>query len=54
MKLPFYRPVTEYKSWRNIDSLALYGKPAGSGVNVSLNNNEYDGTGERKPAGNLV
>lgn len=54
MKLPFYKPITEYKSWRNIASMALYGKPSGSGVGVSLNNTEYDGTGEKRPPGDLV
>jgi hypothetical protein len=54
MKLPFYRPVTEYKSWKNISEMALFGKPSGSGVAVSLNNTEYDGTGEKKPAGDLI
>ena len=54
MKLPFYRPVTEYKSWRNINEMAMYGKPSGSGVAVSLNNTEYDGTGERRIPGTVV
>jgi hypothetical protein len=45
MKLPFYKPLTEYKSWRNISEMALYGKPSGSGVAVSLNNTDYEGTG---------
>lgn len=54
MKLPFYKPVTEYKSWRNIADMALYGKPSGSGVGVSLNNTEYDGTGEKRPPGDIV
>jgi len=54
MKLPFYRPVTEYKSWRNIGQMALFGKPSGSGVGVSLNNTEYDGTGEKRMAGAVV
>lgn len=54
MKLPFYKPVTEYKSWKNIGQMALYGKPSGSGVGVSLNNTEYDGTGEKRPPGDIV
>lgn len=54
MKLPFYKPVTEYKSWRNIADMALYGKPSGSGVGVSLNNTEYDGTGEKRPPGDII
>ena len=54
MKLPFFRPVTEYKSWRNIDKMSLFGKPSGSGVGVSLNNTEYDGTGEKKSPGGIV
>ena len=45
MKLPFYKPITEYKAWRNITQAALYGKPSGSGVAVSLNNTDYEGTG---------
>ena len=54
MKLPFYKPVTEYKSWKNIGAMALYGKPSGSGVGVSLNNTEYDGTGDKRPPGDIV
>mmetsp|Transcript_9422 Transcript_9422/g.8927 ORF Transcript_9422/g.8927 Transcript_9422/m.8927 type:complete len:128 (-) Transcript_9422:1581-1964(-) len=54
MKLPFYRPITEYKSWRNIGEMALFGKPAGSGVAVSLNNTEYDGTGEKRHMGDVI
>ena len=45
MKLPFYKPITEYRSWRQIDKMSLFGKPAGSGVAVSLNNTDYEGTG---------
>ena len=54
MKLPFYRPVTEYKSWRNIALMSLFGKPSGSGVGVSLNNTEYEGTGEKRTPGALI
>lgn len=54
MKLPFYKPITEYKSWRNIDSAALYGKPSGSGVAVSLNNTDYEGTGAKMAPGHVV
>ena len=54
MKLPFFKPITEYKAWRNIDKAALYGKPAGSGVAVSLNNTDYPGTGEKLPPGHIV
>ena len=53
LKLPYYRPITEY-NWRNIGSLAMFGKPSGSGVAVSLNNTEYDGTGEKKAPGSIV
>ena len=54
MKLPFYKPLTEYKAWRNIASVALYGKPSGSGVAVSLNNADYDGTGEKRAPGSVI
>lgn len=54
MKLPFYKPITEYKAWRNIQSVALYGKPSGSGVNVSLNNTDYAGTGVKLAPGHIV
>jgi hypothetical protein len=49
MKLPFFKPITEYKAWRNIETMALFGKPSGSGTAVSLNNNDYPGTGVRLP-----
>ena len=54
MKLPFYKPITEYKAWRKIATAALYGKPSGSGVAVSLNNTDYEGTGEKKRPGEIV
>jgi len=34
--------------------MALYGKPSGSGVGVSLNNTEYEGTGEKVEMGSIV
>lgn len=54
MKLPFLRPVTENKSLMNINSMAIFGKPSGSGVAVSLNNIEYEGTGVKKVPGAVV
>jgi len=54
MKLPFYKPITEYKAWRNIETVALFGKPSGSGVAVSLNNTDYAGTGVKLPPGHIV
>lgn len=54
MKLPFFKPITEYKAWRNISNVALYGKPSGSGVAVSLNNTDYAGLGEKKSPGYIV
>jgi hypothetical protein len=54
VKLPFFKPITEYKSWRNISTMALYGKPSGSGVGVSLNNTEYEGTGEKVEMGAII
>lgn len=54
MKLPFFKPLTEYKAWKNISDVSLFGKPSGSGVAVSLNNKDYDGTGDKKPPGGYV
>jgi len=54
MKLPFYKPITEYRAWREIETISLYGKPAGSGVAVSLNNTDYEGTGQKLPQGHIV
>ena len=54
LKLPFYRPITDYKAWREINSLALFGKPSGSGVAVSLNNTEYKGTGVKVQPGAVL
>ena len=34
--------------------MALYGKPSGSGVAVSLNNTDYDGTGEKRAPGAVL
>lgn len=54
LKLPFYKPLTEYKAWRNIEDVAIYGKPSGSGVAVSLNNTDYEGTGVKKAPGAVI
>ena len=54
MKLPFFKPITEYKAWRQIGTTALYGKPSGSGVAVSLNNTDYEGTGKKMKPGEIV
>lgn len=54
LKLPFFKPITEYKSWRNITHVAVYGKLQASGVNVSLNNTDYDGTGTKLSPGSIV
>ena len=34
--------------------MSLFGKPSGSGVGVSLNNTEYEGTGEKRFPGGIV
>lgn len=54
LKLPFYKPITEYKAWRNITQIAVYGKLQASGVNVSLNNTDYEGTGVKMAPGSIV
>lgn len=54
LKLPFYKPITEYKAWRNIGKVAVYGKLQASGVNVSLNNTDYEGTGIKLSPGAIV
>lgn len=54
LKLPFFKPITEYKNWRNITDVAVFGKLSGSGVNVSLNNTDYEGTGVKQPPGQIV
>jgi hypothetical protein len=54
LKLPFYKPITEYKAWRNITEIAVYGKLQASGVNVSLNNTDYEGTGVKMAPGSIV
>ena len=54
LKMPFYKPITEYKNWRNIAKVAVYGKLQASGVNVSLNNFDYEGTGLKLNPGHIV
>jgi hypothetical protein len=54
LKTPFYKPLTEYKAYRNIAEVSLFGKPSGSGVAVSLNNMDYEGTGEKKAPGSVI
>jgi hypothetical protein len=54
MKLPYYRPITDHKDWRNINKMALFGKESGSGVAVSLNNTEFPGTGDKVDQGAIV
>ena len=52
MLLPYFRPKgqTKYK----MEKMALYGKPAGSGIAVSLNNTEYKGTGLKQEPGSVA
>ena len=54
MKLPYFRPQTDHKEWRNITKMALFGKESGSGVAVSLNNTEYPGTGDKVAPGSVI
>ena len=54
MKLPYFRPLTDNKSWRTISKMALFGKESGSGVAVSLNNTEFPGTGDKVDPGTIV
>lgn len=54
MKIPYFRPQTDHKEWRNIHKMALFGKESGSGVAVSLNNTEFPGTGNKVDAGSVV
>ena len=41
MKIPYFRPQTDHKEWRNIHKIVLFGKESGSGVAVSLKNTEF-------------
>ena len=54
MRLPYFRPQTDNKEWRNITKMAIFGKESGSGVAVSLNNTEYPGTGDKVSPGSIV
>lgn len=54
MKLPYFRPQTDHKDWRNIHKMALFGKESGSGVAVSLNNTEFPGTGTKVDPGSVI
>lgn len=54
MRLPYFRPITEHKEWRNISKISLFGKESGSGVAVSLNNSEFPGTGVKFDPGSIV
>jgi hypothetical protein len=54
MRLPYFRPLTDHKEWRNITKMAIFGKESGSGVAVSLNNTEFPGTGDRVDQGSIV
>lgn len=54
MRLPYFRPQTDHKEWRNITKMAIFGKESGSGVAVSLNNTEFPGTGDRVNQGSIV
>ncbi len=49
--LPFFRPSTKGPA---LKETALYGKVSVSGVGVSLNNTDYEGTGKRVPFGSVV
>ena len=54
MRLPYFRPITDHKEYRNIAKIALFGKESGSGVAVSLNNSEFPGTGVKFDPGSVV
>jgi len=54
MKLPYFRPITDHKEWRNVSKMSLFGKESGSGVAVSLNNTEFPGTGDRVDPGTTI
>lgn len=54
MKLPYFRPQTDHKEWRNISKMAIFGKESGSGVAVSLNNTEFPGTGDKAAPGSII
>lgn len=54
MKLPFFKPKTEFRNWKEVATMALFGKPAGAGVAVSLNNTEYEGLGVHVQPGSVV
>jgi hypothetical protein len=55
MKLPsIFKPITDYKAWRNIKKMSIFGKPSESGVAVSLNNTEYRGTGMKVDPGSVI
>jgi len=54
MRLPYYRPQTDHKEWRNISKMAIFGKESGSGVAVSLNNTEFPGTGDKVSPGSII
>ena len=49
--MPFFRPLGK---GANVKDTALYGKVSVSGVGVSLNNTDYEGTGTRVPFGSVL
>ena len=52
MMLPYFRPSV--KSVNIHKNISLFGKVSVSGVGVSFNNNELEGTGVPQPSGSLV
>jgi hypothetical protein len=56
MMLPFFkpRPHTLQNLPIQINQVALFGKPSGSGISVSLNNIQYHGTGVPRIPGSVV
>ena len=55
LKMPFIQSYASQGGKKgSLASLAVYGKPSGSGVAVSLHNDDYPGTGVEKEAGSIV
>jgi len=54
VKLPFFKPITDFKSWRIIDKLIVFCKEIETDEAVTLKDHDYPGTGEKYSEGSIV
>ena len=52
--MPYYKPITEYKNWRVIKKMAIFCKETDKTGPVTLQDDQYQGTGIKTDPGMVV